>query len=155
MLHANKIFRSSIFALLTALLLMQSAVAQDDISVRQGDIEVFYNAFNTSFLSPEVASAVNVVRAKNRGLINISLIKHLANGKTQAMKATSIAGTSYNLVHREKLVFQEVVEPGARYYLAPFKINNDDELILIDISVVPEGSTESIKVAIKRNFFFN
>ena len=133
-----------------------SAIAQQDISVRSGDYEIFYSAFNTSFLSPEVASAISVPRAKNRGLVNISIIWHdPQSGSAEPVAATTIDGSSFNLIHRQTLDFKEVVEPGARYYLAPFKISNDNELISIDVEVLPAGAKDSVKVHFQRRFFLD
>jgi len=145
-----------ISALLFALALgSNAAMSQQDISVRQGDYEVFYSAFNTSFLSPEVAAAIDVVRARDRGLLNISIVKHDGDGKSAPVAASSIRGESFDLLHRRTLEFQEVVETGARYYLAPFKITNDNELIVFDVQVVPLGSEQAIALKIERRFFHN
>jgi hypothetical protein len=129
--------------------------AQDDISVRSGAYEIFYSAFNTSFLSPEVASAIGAVRAKNRGMVNISIVRHFADGQQQAVAAKTIEGSTFNLLHRETLDFQEVVETNARYYLATFNINNDNELIVIDVAVRPEGEAKPIELSFKRHFYLN
>ncbi|NNL57262.1 MAG: DUF4426 domain-containing protein [Pseudomonadales bacterium] len=148
---------AGVSVLLFALLLGKSAttVAQGDISVRQGEFEVFYSAFNTSFLSPEVAAAIPVVRARNRGLLNISVVKHTVDGTQVPVAASNISGESFDLLHRRKLEFQEVIETGARYYLAPFKITNDNELIVFDVQVVPRGSEQAITLKIERRFFHN
>lgn len=154
MLRANGKFKGLFFAV-WACICSGHIAAEQDISVRSGTYEVFYSAFNTSFLSPEVAAAVGVVRAKDRGLINISIIQHLPDKTTQPVAASRIEGTTFDLIHRNKLVFSEVVEPGARYYLAPFKIQNNDEFIKIDVSVVPEHTDTPIDLSFKRQFFHN
>ena len=41
-------------------LLASVAYAQESSSVRKGNYEIFYSAFNTSFLQPETAVAVGV-----------------------------------------------------------------------------------------------
>ena len=38
---------------------------------RFGDLDVHYNVFNSSFLQPNVASAVGLVRSKAQGVINV------------------------------------------------------------------------------------
>lgn len=144
-----------IFLFFVLLVFNQYASAQKDISVRQGSYEVFFSAFNSSFLSPEVARAVDIVRAKNRALLNISIVEHLENGETQAVAAKNIEGNVYDLIYRNTLKFQEIIEPGARYYLAPFKINNDNEMMQVTVLVVPENSNETIEVKFKRHFYLN
>ncbi len=136
-------------------LLASVAYAQESSSVRKGNYEIFYSAFNTSFLQPETAVAVGVKRAKDIGLINLSIREHLPDGTTQARKAKIISGTTFNLLHKNTLQWQEVVEPGAVYYLAKFKINNDNEMIVIKAAVTPEGEKNAIDIEFKNNFYRN
>lgn len=132
-----------------------AALAQDDISVIQGSYEVFYSAFNTSFISPEVASAAGIVRGKNKGLVNVSIVRYDNHGQRFPVKALSIEGESYDLIYRNTLVFKEIVEQGARYYLAPFKISSDNEFIKFDVAVEPEGAEKPVELSFKRRFFKN
>ena len=129
--------------------------AQENISVRDGSYEVFYSAFNTSFLSPEVASSLGIVRGDDRGLLNVSVIEHFPDGSSHPIAAKTISGSSYDLLHRRSLDFQEVVETDARYYLAPFKITNDNEMIIIQVDVTPVTSDQSIAIRLERRFFHN
>jgi hypothetical protein len=130
-------------------------VAQDVTSVRKGAYEVYYSVFNSSFLQPETAVAIGVKRAKNIALINLSMLEHLPDGTTKARKASAIKGSSFNLIHKNNLDFQEIVEPGAVYYLAKFKISNDNEMIVIKASLSPENSTEVIDVEFEHHFYLN
>lgn len=152
-----KIEKASVLMMLFtwALHLPMAAVAQEDISVIQGSYEVFYSAFNTSFISPEVASAAGIVRGKNKGLINISIVRYDDSGQRFPVKALSIEGESYDLIYRNALDFKEIVEQGARYYLAPFKISSDNEFIKFDVTVEPEGAEKPVELSFKRRFFKN
>lgn len=137
--------------------------AQEDIVVKQDGYEVFYSAFNTSFISPEVAAAAGIVRGKNKGLVNISAIRYNDAGERLPIELESIEGDAYDLVYRNQLEFKEIVEPGARYYLAPFKISADNEFIQFDITVVPRSQSDSdassksrpIAIKFKRRFFID
>lgn len=142
-------------AALSAVLVMQQANAQEGSSLRSGQYELFYSAFNSSFLQPETAVAINVKRAKNIALINLSVREHLADGSTKEVKAAEVKATAFNLIHKNTLKFQEVVEPGAIYYLAKFKINNDNEMIVINASITPEGSDKAIEFEFKQQFYLN
>lgn len=130
-------------------------LGQQDISITQGNYEVFYSAFNTSFLSADTAKAIGAVRAKDRGMINISIRENTLNGENRAVTASAIMGNTFDLIHKKSLKFQEVVEPGAVYYLAPFSISNNDEFIQISVDITPEGSNKVIPVKFKRKFFLN
>jgi hypothetical protein len=129
--------------------------AQENISVREGSYEVFYSAFNTSFLTPKVASSLGIVRGDDRGLLNVSVLEHFPDGSSHPIAAKTITGSSYDLLHRRSLNFQEVVETDARYYLAPFKITNDNEMIIIQVDVTPVTSDKSIAIKLERRFFHN
>ena len=111
--------RLAIF-LLTACL-GASAVAADAIDGNRqkefGDITVHYNTFTSSFLQPETAQAVGVVRSKNKGLINVSVVK----GVTPV--AAQVTGTIKDLSGKsEILTFKQITEKGAIYYLAPYSV---------------------------------
>ena len=126
--------------------------------MRSGPYEIFYSAFNTSFLAPEVATATSVVRAKDRVMVNISVRRDIdddTNGKSEAISVHRIEGSSFNLIHRKQLAFEKVVEPGAIYYLAEFKLNNNNEMVVLDIEVTPAEGDTPIDVSFKRNFYLN
>ncbi|AUG10474.1 DUF4426 domain-containing protein [Pseudomonas sp. S09G 359] len=98
-----------------------SAVAADAIDGNRqkefGDITVHYNTFTSSFLQPETAQAVGVVRSKNKGLINVSVVK----GVTPV--AAQVTGTIKDLSGKsEILTFKQITEKGAIYYLAPYSV---------------------------------
>ncbi|MBT8140510.1 MAG: DUF4426 domain-containing protein [Gammaproteobacteria bacterium] len=152
-----QIFVSSLFFRLCnavfALLIPVCVIAQPDVSHRQGDYEVYYSAFNTSFLKADVARAVGVVRAADRGLLNISVLQHSDTGSNNV--PARVTGESYDLLHRKTLAFKEIAGPGARYYISPFKISNDNEMIVFDIVVKPENSNKEISFQFKRRLFQN
>ncbi len=98
-----------------------SAMAADAIDGNRqkefGDITVHYNTFTSSFLQPETAQAVGVVRSKNKGLINVSVVK----GVTPV--AAQVTGTLKDLSGKsEILTFKQITEKGAIYYLAPYSV---------------------------------
>ena len=158
MLHVNlkkRVSFNQFCAMFIALFFSCSALAQDVTSVRKGAYEVFYSVFNSSFLQPETAVAVGVKRAKNIALINLSIREHLADGMTKESRANLVEGTAFNLIHKKTLDFDEVVEPGAVYYLATFKISNDNEMIVIKASVSPENSSDVIDIEFDHHFYLN
>lgn len=141
-----------------------SALAQEDISYQQGPYEVFYSVFNTSFISPEVAKAAGIVRAKNRGMLNISIIEHLSpdseaaktNGSlTRPAEVEFVEAEIFDLVHKKKIAFREIVEPSARYHLGTFKIANDNEFKRFRIKVLPKGSDDPIEFEFRRNLYID
>ncbi len=154
--HFSTYLKIALCTILASILLWPCTLtAQENISVREGRYEVFYSAFNTSFLSPKVASSLGIVRGDDRGLLNVSVLEYFPDGSSHPIAAKTISGSSYDLLHRRSLDFQEVVETDARYYLAPFKITNDNEMIIIQVDVTPVTSDQSIAIRLERRFFHN
>ena len=143
------------FLALLAIGCSSTVFAVGETSVKKGRYEVLYSVFNTTFLEPETAKAIGVKRAKNLALINISLREYLVDGTSIPVGAKKINATWFNLLHKNKMVFKEVKEPDAIYYLAKFKISNDNEKIIIEAYVTPEGSDAPIKVKFQHHFYLN
>ena len=110
--------------LITALLaacLSLSAVAVDAIKGERkevfGDVTVHYNTFNSTFLTPDIAKAAELIRSKNQGVINVSVIK---DGKPLIANVT---GTVKDLTSQSvPLNFRQVTEQGAIYYIAQYPV---------------------------------
>ena len=143
------------FLALLAIGCSSTVFAVGETSVKKGRYEVLYSVFNTTFLEPETAKAIGVKRAKNLALINISLREYLVDGTSIPVGAKKINATWFNLLHKNKMVFKEVKEPDAIYYLAKFKISNDNEKIIIEAYVTPKGSNAPIKVKFQHHFYLN
>ncbi|MBU2876592.1 MULTISPECIES: DUF4426 domain-containing protein [Aliiglaciecola] len=88
-----------------------------------GDWDVHYIAFNTTFLTPEIARANGIVRSPNNTLINISVI----NRQNDQAQKVDISGTARNLLGTTiELTFKPVVEGEAIYYLASMPFEHED-----------------------------
>ncbi|MGY1890743.1 MULTISPECIES: DUF4426 domain-containing protein [Pseudomonas] len=106
--------------LLTACL-SASALAADVIKGERketfGDVTVHYNTFNSTFLQPDIAKAAELIRSKNQGVINVSVIK---DGKPLVANVT---GTVKDLTSQSvPLNFKQVTEQGAIYYIAQYPV---------------------------------
>jgi len=109
------------------------AGAVEENSFKQhGDFKIFYSAFGSSFLTPEVAVANNIVRGKGKGLVNIAVVKKLGVGTS----AQVIGQVSNIFQQTQTLEFTAVREQDTLYYLAPFKFDNED-FLTFKISVLP------------------
>ena len=111
--------RLAIF-LLTACL-GASAMAADTIDANRkkdfGDITVHYNTFTSSFLPAETAQKVGVVRSKEKGLINVTVIKGVSP------VAAQVTGTVKDLGGKsEILTFKQIEEKNGISYLAPYSV---------------------------------
>ena len=91
---------------------------------QHGDIKIFYSAFDSSFIAPEVAVAYNFVRGKDKGLVNIAVVKKLGQGEP-----AEISGKVLNIFQQsQQLEFIAIKEKNTVYYLAPFEFENEDLL---------------------------
>ncbi|MBF6034970.1 DUF4426 domain-containing protein [Pseudomonas sp. P155] len=110
--------------LLTACL-SASALAADVIKGERqetfGDVTVHYNTFNSTFLTPDIAKAAELVRSKNQGVINVSVIK---DGKPLIANVT---GTVKDLTSQSvPLNFRQITEQGAIYYIAQYPVEQQE-----------------------------
>ncbi|MNJ58818.1 hypothetical protein D3C77_544710 [compost metagenome] len=127
--------------LLTACLSM-SAVAADAIKGERqevfGDTTVHYSTFISTFLQPDIAKAAELVRSKNQGVINVSVIK------AGQPVVTQVSGTVKDLTSASvPLKFKQITEQGAIYYIAQFPVEQQEtRTFTIDVGI--GGKTETI-----------
>jgi hypothetical protein len=110
--------------LLTACL-SASALAADVIKGERqetfGDVTVHYNTFNSTYLQPDIAKAAELIRSKNQGVINVSVIK---DGKPLI---ASVTGTVKDLTSQSvPLNFRQITEQGAIYYIAQYPVEQQE-----------------------------
>ncbi|MEZ5530537.1 MAG: DUF4426 domain-containing protein [Porticoccaceae bacterium] len=138
------------FVWLAALALLALSVQADDKPYKEfGDIKVFYSAFNSSFVQPEIADAHKIVRGKDRGLVNIAVLRDGKSGGTTAL----VKGTVTNIIAQQQtLAFFEVREGDTVYYLAPFRIDNEDYLTF-KIEVTPDPNQPPLSLTFQKTLY--
>ncbi len=83
-----------------------------------------YSAFNSTFIDPDIAVANQIVRGKDKGLVNIAVVLEAGSGLPAV-----ITGNVYNIFQMsQKLEFVAIREQDTIYYLAPFDFENEDFL---------------------------
>lgn len=86
-----------------------------------GDVTVHYNTFNSTFLTPDIAKAAELIRSKNQGVINVSVIK---SGKPLI---ADVSGTVKDLTSKTvPLSFRQITEQGAIYYIAQYPVDQQE-----------------------------
>jgi hypothetical protein len=109
-----------------------SHAVDDKLYKQHGDYKIFYSAFNSSFIAPDIAVANNIVRGKDKGLVNIALVKELGVGVSG-----TVTGTVSNIMQQTQILeFVAVREQNTVYYLAPFEFDNED-FLTFKIQVLP------------------
>jgi Domain of unknown function (DUF4426) len=110
---------------------------------------VHFSAQSTDQLPPEVARAYNIVRSKNRAMLNVSVIGKSDDkpvAATVTVKTVNLTGQLKNITMRQ------INEQEAIYYIGEVPVANRETLIF-DISVTPEGVDKPSELRFKREFF--
>lgn len=127
-------------------------LASAENSLKFGDYVVHYNAFRSDTLTPEIAQAYQLTRRNNRAVVNITVQKVAADGKTTAVKA-KVSGFASNLNAQVKqLEFREIYDGDAIYYIAETQVSNE-ETLRFEIAATPEGASNTGRVKFSQQFF--
>jgi len=111
---------------------------------------VFYSAFNSSFILPEIAKIYDISRGKDKGLVTI--------GVTQTDKiggeAAVVTGIVSNmLAQQQKLRFVQIKERDAIYYIAPFEYYNED-FLTFKIDIQTEKERQDVAISFQKKFYY-
>jgi len=126
-----------------------AAQPADASNIDIGEHVVHFSAQSTDQLPPEVASAYNIVRSKNRAMLNVSVLRKPDNTPVTAavsVKTVNLTGQLKNITMRE------IREQEAIYYIGEVAVANRETLVF-DISVTPEGAARPSEVRFKREFY--
>ncbi len=141
-----------IFTLLTLGLLSLSPVSYAENAKTFGDYVIHYNAFRSDTISANIARQYGLPRSNNHILINIAVIKK--SMRTMGTPtASKVEGFASNLNGQYKqLVFKEIKEGPAIYYLASTEISNN-ETLKFNIKVTPDGEKHPVQLRFNKRFF--
>lgn len=143
--------KSFVFALSLLLLLCGWNVRAEQF-VEDDAYVVHYSAFNSTMLQPEVAKAYDLMRSRQRAVMNIAVQRKMPDGSRKAVMA-QLKGYTGALGGSERpLDFKMVSEGDAIYYLAEFLIGNGEKLNF-DIVVQPTPQASPIKISFTQEFF--
>ena len=126
---------------LTILLVSLLAVIQTSAETfeTQNGLTIHYSIVPTLMLSKNIANQYQIVRAKDRSILNIA-IKDQSGSSIKA----SIAGKKENLLgQQEKLSFSEFSEGDAIYYVAAIK-HGKEELLRFSTEIQPINKKSQI-----------
>ena len=125
------------------------ALAENSGSV--GNYIVHFNPLATESLPPSVARAYGITRSKNRGLLNISVLKK--GGEFQGVEA-SIDVSATNLTGQlRNIKLRKIEEQNAVYYISDFSVADGETL---DFSIkVTTADDETGNFKLRQQFFTN
>lgn len=117
-----------------------------------GNHIVHFSAQSTDQLPPAVAREYNIVRSKNRAMLNVSVLR-----KSDSLPVSAeVSVNTVNLTGQLKnITMRKIEEPGdikAIYYIGDTTVANR-EVLVFDISVKPEGEEIVSEVRFKRQFY--
>ncbi|MCH8943287.1 MAG: DUF4426 domain-containing protein [Proteobacteria bacterium] len=117
-----------------------------------GDHIVHFSAQSTDQLPPLVAREYNIVRSKDRAMLNVSVIRKEDNLPVPAeikVKTVNLTSQLKNVTMRR---IDEAGPTAAIYYIGETPVANREWLIF-DISVKPEGVILPTNVRFKKQFY--
>src|SRR5690554_4412431 len=86
---------------------------------RFGDLLIYHNTFNSSYLQPEIAAAAGLQRGPRQGVVNIA-VQRQTNDGMQVVDA-KVEGTVKNLIQQTTpLKFIRIQEQDAIYFVANY-----------------------------------
>ncbi len=96
---------------------------------------IHHNALTTDSLAPQVAKAYGIQRSKNRGMLNVSVLKDKEGSIGESVKATAA-----NLSGQSRVIdMREVMDGDAVYYMGDFRVSNQ-ETLNFNLTVNPMGA---------------
>jgi Domain of unknown function (DUF4426) len=137
---------------LLALALASGVNAQTDVQQQFGNYNVNYSVFNSNFIDPEIAALHHITRGDNIALVNIAVTRANAGAESLGLPI-QIDGRVQNLLMQSRpLEFSEIHEGQAYYYLASFRIDNEDPQHFF-INVTPPGARTALAITFTRTLY--
>lgn len=140
----------SVYLLALSLVMMFPIQANAEQFKAFDNYEVHFSAFNSTFLTPDVAQGYAIQRSKVRGLVNVAV---LDKSNQKAPITAQVRGEITNLVGQvQTLAFKQVREGKAVYYITEFRFT-DDEILSFDLQVQPDPNKPAYTVQFKQHFY--
>jgi hypothetical protein len=137
--------------LLAISLLAPLAAAANESTVADGYV-IHHNAFTADVLDPVVAQRYGIQRSKQRGVINVTLIKEKP-GTTGMPTAARVEVSAASLTGQTMRVpMRELKEQEAVYYIGEFPVK-DQETVEFTIEVTPNGTAKGLTAKTSHQFF--
>jgi hypothetical protein len=125
------------------------AMPSGETSAELGDYIVHYNAMTTDQLTPEVAQGTDIVRSRNRAMLNVSFVEKTTGRTVEGavdVSATNLTGQTKNITMRE------VRDGEAVYYIGEVPVAHRETLVF-NIEATPPGADQATMLRFRRQFF--
>jgi hypothetical protein len=117
-----------------------------------GDYVVHFNAISTDQLTPEIAKTYDIVRSRNRGMLNVSVVRKVDGSPGQPVGASVSALVANDTGQVKNTSVREIREGEAVYYIADFPVS-DAETVVFTLDVTPANETRRFSVRFTRTFY--
>ncbi|MCC7258256.1 MAG: DUF4426 domain-containing protein [Gammaproteobacteria bacterium] len=117
-----------------------------------GAYVVHFNAISTDQLSPEVAKTYDIVRSRNRALLNVSIVRKVEGTIGQPVPGAVTAVVANDTGQLKDANLREIREGEAVYYIADFAVS-DGETLVFTIDATPINETSRFSVRFTRTFY--
>ncbi len=117
-----------------------------------GDYVIHFNAMSADFVPAEIARKYRITRSRNRGLINITVLKKVLGSPGQPVHAR-VEVSARNLTGQGRNIrMREIREGNAIYYIGEFSVANE-ETLNFDVRARPLGSQAVVDVRFSQDFY--
>ena len=117
-----------------------------------GEYVVHFNALATDMLPPMVARDYHITRSRNRGMVNITVLKKVLGSPGQPVHAR-VEARAENLVGQARDIrLREIREGNAIYYIGEFRVAHE-ETLKFTVRARPQGTHDSMEVHFSQDFY--
>ncbi len=146
--------RGIIISLLLGLTFLFPNAAIAENSKDFGQYVVHFNALTTDTLPPKVAREYRITRSRNRGMVNITVLKKVPDSPGQPVHAR-VKARAENLVGQGRNIqLREIREGNAIYYIGEFRVANE-ETLKFTVRAQPHGTQKFLEVRFSQDFYTN
>lgn len=123
-----------------------------ETSTKVDGYTIHHNALTTDILTPEIARAYRIPRSRNRGMLNVSVIK-TEEGTTGKAVAADVRAYSTNFMGQiTPIRLREIREGDAIYYIGDFLVRHG-ETLNFTMEVRPAGEASFYTAKMSQEFF--
>ena len=147
--HLSFILRLLLASLPLSLVLIWALPSYAEQAIYSQKYDIHYNAFNTMIVTPDVAQTYGFTRARNRALLNVSVIDKVTKKPLPAV----VTGTRTNIIGQVlPLEFQQIKEQNAIYYIAQLRFT-EEEMWRFELKIQPDLNAKAIPLKFSQTFY--
>lgn len=135
-----------------AVLILLCGQAFAENSTQADGFTIHHNAITTDILTPEISRTYRIPRSRNRGMVNVSVIKD-EQGTTGTPVPASVRLWSINYLGQQRpIAVREIREGDAIYYIGDFLVQHG-ETLTFGLEVQPMGAPKSFATRWSQDFY--